>query len=41
MFNCFVKHDEQDFSINNQQEIVVFDETSWLIIYCTNENLIK
>ena len=40
-FNCFIKHDEQDFWINNQQEIIVFDETPWLITHCTNENLIE
>ena len=41
MFNYFVKHNEQNFWINNQQKIVIFDETSWLIIRCTNENLIE
>ena len=41
MFNYFVKHDKQDFWINNQQKIVVFGETSWLIICYTNENLIE
>ena len=41
MFNCFIKHNEQNFWINNQQKIVVFDETLWLIIFYTNENLIE
>ena len=40
-FNCFVEYDEQDFWINNQQKIVVFDEASWLIICCTDENSIE
>ena len=40
-FDYFVKHNEQNFWINNQQKIVVFDETSWLIICCTNKNLIE
>ena len=39
--NCFIKHDEQDFWINNQQKTVIFDEALWLIIRCTNENLIE
>ena len=40
-FNCFIKHNEQNSWINNQQKIVVFDETSWLTIFCTNENSIE
>ena len=40
-FNCFVEHNEQNFWINNQQKIVVFDETLWLIIHYTNKNLIE
>ena len=27
-FNYFVEHNKQNFCINNQQEIVVFDKTS-------------
>ena len=41
MFDYFAEHEEQDFWINNQQETVVFDETSWLTIHYTNENSIK
>ena len=28
IFNCFIKHDKQNSLINNQQKIVLFDETS-------------
>ena len=41
MINNFVKHDEQNSWINNQQEIVVFDGTPWLTVRYTNENSIK
>ena len=41
MFNYFMKHKKQNSWMNNQQKIVVFDETSWLIIHCTNKNSIK
>ena len=41
MFNYLVEHNKQNSWINNQQKIVIFDETSWLTICYTNKNSIE